>query len=156
MEVWRRRRRSSLTGLLHFCLSAGSSSQAEKNDLSKWYPKDLQVRSRILQYLSWHTSHVRKSTSDLLHPVVGAAFGGKDLDKEAFAKAQESFTKQLQLLEGWLENSKFLATDDHPTIADLQAYCEIDQIEAFNLMDLSPFKKVQAWIVSSSVPRDGF
>ena len=79
--------------------------------------------------------------------------------KRSMKTIQRSLKMMNQHLATFGENTDhipFLATYDHPTIADLLILPELDQLsaEAFNLIDLEPFPHVRKWMsdVASHLP----
>lgn len=79
--------------------------------------------------------------------------------KRGMKTIQRSLKMMNQHLATYGENTDhipFLASYDHPTIADLLILPEIDQLsaDAFNLIDLEPYPQVRKWMsdVASHLP----
>ena len=95
---------------------------AKKYNWTAYYPADAQLRARIDQYLNWHHTNTRLVSSQVFfHLITG------NMTAEKLPKALKKLKKPLRILEGWLGQSQFLVCDQ-PTIADLAAYCELDQV----------------------------
>jgi len=121
---------------------------ATKYGWNDWYPKDLRLRARIDQYSHWHHHAVRIATTEILVPKIGEKFG-RLKPEEAKAKydpGSEKFRKSLQVLnDTYLKESKYIG-GSKPSIADLNAYCEIGQLKILNWFDFDNFKHVQRWL----------
>jgi glutathione S-transferase len=90
-----------------------------------------------------HTS-TRVSTTKFLVPLL--------FKTERPADAVEHFTEACTILEAQFAKTRYLATDSHPTIADLLILTELDQISStgFNLFDYTPFPGVQRFMSDMS------
>jgi len=112
---------------------------ADKFEWTDLFPKDLETRSKVNEFLHWHHTGTRKFTLEIVK--MGAATP-KDL---AFLENKDALIeKQFGLLEKFLDHD-FIAHTDAPTIADYLAYCEIDQLESMGY-DFSKYEKVSAWL----------
>ena len=114
----------------------------ETHGLSQWYPTDPQARAKVNQWLHWHHTGTRKSTRHILGPSLHDA---SEIDTTQLATS-------LPVLESTLANSKFVASQDHPTIADLFLLPELDQLGGdFHmgecLFDWSPYPNVERYIM---------
>jgi len=120
---------------------------ASKHNLTSWLGEDARTKAKVHQWMHWHHSATRKSTTAILRPVLW-----KTTD-EAGAKA---FADSLAFLEKHLSTvGPFLAGTGSPTIADLLILPEIDQLSVFGLFDLTPYPKVAEWskAVQAALPR---
>jgi len=121
----------------------------EKHSLDHWLPsKDLQTRALIQFWMHWHHTHTRSGTMKLM---VLNAFPPKNIPLEvALAGGKREFERSLKFLEtSFVSNPRrFLASDDHPSIADLLLLPEIDQHypDASNLIDYTPYPHIQQWV----------
>eukprot|EP01096_Ripella_sp_DP13-Kostka_P000783 TRINITY_DN1088_c0_g1_i1.p2 TRINITY_DN1088_c0_g1~~TRINITY_DN1088_c0_g1_i1.p2 ORF type:complete len:246 (+),score=117.96 TRINITY_DN1088_c0_g1_i1:70-738(+) len=118
---------------------------ADKYQWEAYYPKDLQVRAKINEYLHWHHQNTRLCTLKLFRPILLQTFMGIQAEEGAAEAGAKIVTKVLGLIEKFLGEHTFLVTDQ-PTIADIACYCEIDQLEAMNLYQFDAFPNVQRWI----------
>lgn len=118
----------------------------DKNGWEDYYPKDLKARALVDQYLHWHHSNTRHSTSQVLIPFLGLVGGNPSAsDKEMVKKHKQTIQSFVEGIDSFLKKP-FIAETDTPTIADLSAYCEIDQICDMGVFDFSKYPKVAAWI----------
>ena len=120
---------------------------AESNNLTDWYPTDFKVRAKVNQWLHWNHNATRKSTTCVIRPML---FGG-EVNSAAYVDT-------LHVLEKALANSKFVATSDKPTIADLMLLPELDQLDeewhGTALVDYAEFPNIRRYIaeLSAAVP----
>lgn len=113
---------------------------------SDLYPTDHQHRAKIQQWLSWHHGNLRSCTTHIFRPAMLQVMG--KTPKTPDAKFVERFMKENMLVlkyEGRLHERPFL-TGDAPTIADISAYCELDQLWYGKLFDFEPFPEVASWM----------
>lgn len=131
------------------------------------YPADAQTRAKIDQYLHWHHANTRTATLGLFRYAMIAQMKGEEQSTKHQAKvclgltgrsvsahihrservqATKQVTKWMKIMERWLTEQRYIATDQEPSLADIAAFCEIDQLVSLKLFDFSPFPKVQAWI----------
>lgn len=112
---------------------------AESNNLTQWYPTDPHAKAKVNQWLHWNHTNTRKSTKFLLSP---ALFGRGEVDTTEYCAS-------LVVLDGVLAKSKFVASTEHPTIADLFILPELDQVgpDFFEgLFDYSPYPNVERYM----------
>ena len=110
---------------------------AESNNLADWYPTDPKARAKINQWLHWNHTNTRQSTKQMMFPTL---FGG-EVDCTGF-------TASLSVLEKTLENSKFVASSDHPTLGDLFVLPELDQVDAdfLDVFDFTPYPNIVRYL----------
>lgn len=115
---------------------------ADKEKLENWYPVDLKKRALVNQWLHWHHGSLRRSTTKILVPALTKT--------EVNAQELRLFKKDLQFMDSQLQNSTFLASSEHPTIADLLAIPEIDQLteQGFALFDYTPYPNIVRYMSS--------
>ncbi len=126
----------------------------EKHNLSQWYPlNNIHSKAQVNFWLHWHHTNTRKSTRSVLVPFF---FPPKNVSlDEVFQQARKEYGRVMQFLESHFTNhpnQRFLASNDHPTIADLMILPELDQIseKGFNLFDYSAYPKVTNYMNSMS------
>ena len=118
----------------------------EANKWHDYYPVDAKARGEIQQYLHWHHANTRLITLHLFRPKMMMILG--KAPPQLPANSAKSIAFVLQMLDQHFlsPHKHFLTQGSHPTIADLQCYCELDQVEAMALADLSPYPKVKEWM----------
>jgi len=107
------------------------------------YPKDLQVRARVDEYLHFHHRSIRDITIGLFAPVMRPDLG---IPKPVTMVSKMNAKNGLAHLEKFLSNSPWIAGDS-PTVADIVAYCEVGQCLPyhFDLADISKYTRVMEW-----------
>jgi len=120
----------------------------DKYGWAEWYPTELRARGRVDQYLHWHHHNVRIATTEILVPGLNEKKGILKAE-EAKAKIDNGTTKlknALQLLnDHYLKEFKWIG-GKNPSIADLNAFCEIGQLKHLGLFDFSNYPNVQRWL----------
>mmetsp|Transcript_18897 Transcript_18897/g.26415 ORF Transcript_18897/g.26415 Transcript_18897/m.26415 type:complete len:221 (+) Transcript_18897:87-749(+) len=107
-----------------------------------WYPKDLVKRSKIESYLDWHHLNVRKAAAPLFFTLFVMKV---DPQEQQIQQLQKDVAYALKCLDTvWLQGKKFLGGDE-PSIADLSALCELEQLTLINY-DFAPYPNVTRWI----------
>jgi glutathione S-transferase len=115
---------------------------ADSRGLADWYPTDLKARAKVNYWLHWHHGALRRSTTKILVPTI---------HKTPVSDAElEAFRQNLTFLNTHLEHSTFVASDSHPTIADLFLITEIDQLTeaGFAVFDYAPYPNVVRYLQS--------
>lgn len=106
---------------------------------------DIKKSAKIDEYLSWHHHGLRKVTINLFRPKMLDAMKIKPLSSEDWNGHQAATAKVLSKFEDvWLQGEDFMFGTD-PTIADLQAYCELDQLDPCQLLQVDSLPKLQEW-----------
>eukprot|EP00127_Corallochytrium_limacisporum_P003792 Clim_evm6s153 gene=Clim_evmTU6s153 len=114
--------------------------------LDDWYPKDPSTRARVDEYLHWHHNNTRKASIGIMRPKVWAKLGAPAGNKDANKDIEKVFWKSTEHLEGIFKENNWLAKTAQPTIADLFAYCEYDQLEAFGFWPSDQYPSVTEWM----------
>eukprot|EP00052_Salpingoeca_macrocollata_P005724 m.49189 g.49189 ORF g.49189 m.49189 type:complete len:226 (+) comp15018_c0_seq3:178-855(+) len=119
---------------------------SEKHGWTDLYPTNPQERARVNEYLHWHHSNMRRCSSRLFLPTLQATLGARPFPDDARAASEKAVHKVLSVFDQrFLSRSEFLA-GAHVTLADLSAYCELDQIKYCQLLDLAPYTRLQRWM----------
>ncbi len=137
---------------------------AEKHEWRDLYPEDIQARARIQAYLHAHHCLTRLATLKLMAPHVLVVFGGNPgtnplshisntsidtamADEEKLSHGQELVSQIITFLE---ENhfckDDFLAGTSGPSLADIACFEELQQLGPANLLDLSQWPALTAWL----------
>lgn len=133
-----------------FTLSEGGAILeylASSRGLTSWLGGDAKTQAKVAQWMHWHHSNTRNSTTGIVRP---ALTGSKD---DAGAQAFGAAAAALE--EHFSSAGPFVAGTETPTIADLLLLPEIDQLIVFGLFDFTPYPKLTAWAaaVKKSLPR---
>ncbi|PAA57009.1 hypothetical protein BOX15_Mlig004100g1 [Macrostomum lignano] len=93
-----------------------------------WYPKDLQARARIDQYLDWQHLNTRLNAALLFQTlVIRPRATGQPVDQQRADFYRQELAGTLDHLENFfLRDTPYLAAD-RISIADLLAACELEQ-----------------------------
>lgn len=95
------------------------------HELHQWYPTDARARARVDHWLDWNQCRLAGLVAQL---VINVAILGDKGDAKAIAHSRERLPVVLSILEQHLEGRSFVASDDHPTIADLSLATNITQL----------------------------
>jgi len=116
---------------------------AVKHGWKDLYPSDLQARAKIDEYLHWHHRNIRNCTLVYFRPHMMAAIRGQP----AIISEQDtqSVASALQLVDMWISKGGYVVGNSL-TFADFACYCELDQLEEGNFLDLTPYKNIFAWM----------
>jgi len=97
------------------------------NAPDQYYPKDIQKRTRVDQYLDWHHSNTRKAANFIFSSILGPQMGLKP-NPNYIKLAQKECEQALDDIESvWLKDSPYLAGNE-VTLADISAVCELKQL----------------------------
>lgn len=112
----------------------------EKNGL-KEYPEEPRTRARVNEYLHWHHHNTRRIA------FICAAYFRPGLNVKIRNKQEvEEIVKPIvTTIESMLADKMYL-TSGELTIADLQCFMEVHQLETCNLYSLDEFPKTKAWV----------
>ncbi|XP_041455901.1 glutathione S-transferase theta-1-like isoform X1 [Lytechinus variegatus] len=112
-----------------------------------WYPKSLQPRSRVNEYLDWQHFNTRpRMTKVFLAEVIFPRMTGTPPDPAALAPDIQRMEETLDNIETYfLRDKPFLCGDDI-SIADLFGVNEVIQIEPCGYGTLDRRPKLKAWI----------
>ena len=136
-----------------FCLTESNAILiylAQKHQWEDLLPqKDLQRNAKVHQWLHWHHSNLRLATVHIFRPVMLGTMGverkpeAEQRDAKLGAKAMRD--NMLVMTHGALKSSPYL-TGESLTIADIAAYCELDQLVALKAFDFSKWPEVSQWL----------
>ncbi|KAL4150495.1 hypothetical protein PRNP1_009897 [Phytophthora ramorum] len=119
---------------------------AEKFGWTDLFPADVQAHAKVNQYLHWHHTNARLITPKVLVPLMHTKQNAATPDEAVLVKATPALlTKLAELMEKFLVKD-FVAESDHPTLADIAAYCEFVQVELMGIFDFSKYPKLSAWL----------
>lgn len=128
----------------------------EKHGWRDLWPEDLEHRARVNQYLHFHHRNTRELViqwSRILWPNVLEKENPDDtwMRRNTFPGLQNNgwVVKQaLEVVDGMLSSTPWLAGDTGPTLADIVAYEEIGQNQAryANCTDYSPYPNIRRWL----------
>lgn len=108
-----------------------------------WYPEDPKKRALVDSYLEWHNSHTKKCT--LYFMTFYAHIQPRAYFAWDAAEEKKNVVNALTILENVnLKNTKFIASEDEMTIADLSAIAEIIRIRNTKI-DFETLPKVRKW-----------
>uniref|UniRef100_K3W5K7 GST N-terminal domain-containing protein n=1 Tax=Globisporangium ultimum (strain ATCC 200006 / CBS 805.95 / DAOM BR144) TaxID=431595 RepID=K3W5K7_GLOUD len=119
---------------------------ADKHQWADVYPTELRARAKVNQYLHWHHTNARLSTTQVLRPMLMRERG---LATPASIGQLESKDATIAKFTAILEQffvDKYVAESDHATVADFACYCELDQLEAMDAFDFSKYPKTSEWM----------
>ena len=155
-------------------MSASVCYLADKHGWDDLYPRTLQTRARVQQFLHMQHGLVRLATLKLMAPHVvkplGTLSGGggnplsmmqREMLTAAFASDDPLADggRSVHTIVGFLEKSYF--TDESPfvcntdavSVADLACYAELGQFRFANLFDFEGYPRTQRWLDQmSTVP----
>ncbi|KAJ9471251.1 Glutathione S-transferase T3 [Diplonema papillatum] len=129
-----------------FCLSESNAILpylCDKNGWSDMYPKDLKLRARCDQFLHWYHRSVREASISYLSPLLRADM---KFSKSFLAAGRANVVTAVGIIEShYLGATQFLVYD-HPTVADLQAFSELEQLRLGEIFDFSPYPNTRKWM----------
>ncbi|XP_075255989.1 uncharacterized protein LOC142348494 [Convolutriloba macropyga] len=112
------------------------------------YPKDLERRARMNEYLHWHHNNLRLNAAMLFQEsFVKPRFTGQHPNPERVARFEKGLKKAVKDLSGhFLKDTIFITSEQRPSIADIHGACELMQLKTFdfNLTKLS--HKMDFWL----------
>ncbi|XP_056676504.1 glutathione S-transferase theta-2-like [Monodelphis domestica] len=110
-----------------------------------WYPKELQARARVEEYLSWHGDSIRGTFGTMLWIRVLGPLIDVHIPKEKADKNMAGMVQALQHLEQKFLQDKPFLTGDKISFADLMALEELIQTvySGFDVFEGRP--KLAAW-----------
>ncbi|KAG6587223.1 Glutathione transferase, theta class [Phytophthora cinnamomi] len=110
------------------------------------YPTDVQAHAKVNQYLHWHHTNARLITPKVLVPLMHTKQNAASPEEAVLVKDSPALLAKLTgLMEKFLVKD-FVAETDHPTVADIAAYCEFVQVELMGIFDFSKYPRVSAWL----------
>ncbi|XP_022085891.1 glutathione S-transferase theta-1-like isoform X2 [Acanthaster planci] len=94
-----------------------------------WYPKDLQERSKVQEYLAWQHMNTRMHCATVFtHEVVIPRVTGSPPDEDALQTLVNNMHTTLTALEEVFLRDKPYLCGDKISIADLLGICEVEQV----------------------------
>ncbi|KAF5828408.1 glutathione transferase [Dunaliella salina] len=91
----------------------------------------------VVSAIHWHHSTIRAGSAQLVFNL-GAIPLGQQVDEAAAKKALAVLKQSLGTLQDfWLRDGPFIAGEAKPSIADMQAACELEQLMLLNKVSLS-------------------
>jgi len=119
------------------------------NAPDQYYPKDIQKRTRVDQYLDWHHLNTRKAAAFIFSSILGPQLGLK-ANPNYIKLAQKECEQALDDLESfWLGNSSYIAGNE-VTLADISAICEVKQLILANY-NFETRPKLFAWMKKNGI-----
>ena len=115
---------------------------AEKSN-SPLYPKDLQARTIVNQWLDFGSIHVGGAMGKILFNTFIYKMVNAPLDERSLAEGRQFLANFLKIIDGQLAKTAYIA-GDQMTLADLNILANLDPCE-ITQSDLSAFPKVVAW-----------
>ncbi|XP_052799754.1 glutathione S-transferase theta-1-like [Mya arenaria] len=102
-----------------------------------WYPaQDLQKQARVDEYLNWHHTNTRMSTMMTFRHQFINTVRRKPLKQDEIAKFKSDLAKTVNHIGSYfLKDRRFIGGDDI-SVADLQAFCELMQLDVIGQQDL--------------------
>lgn len=133
-----------------FSMYEGNAILAYLANTHQWtdmYPTEPRARAKVDQYLNWHHTNARESTTKVFRPLLMQSVGrATSADLEQIKSRDAIVGRFVGLIETFLSPSGFVAESDTPTLADIACYCELDQLEAMEAFDFAPFPNTLAWM----------
>ena len=113
---------------------------------NQYFPKNPEIRGRILAYLHWHHENVRRPIVTFLKKKIfyPMMLGKPELTKEQESKLREKAFGVCRDLEWVLEETGFVARTQQVTIADIFAFNEIVSSH-FVGVQISGFSRLSEW-----------
>ena len=138
-------------------VTPSSSISCEKHGWDDLWPSDLVTRARVNQYLHFHHRNTRELVIRWSQTIWPCVYGEQNPDADwikhntfpGLPNNAELRLQTLQIIDGMLSRSRFIATDDHATLADISAYEEIGQNQPkfANCDDYGPYPNIRRWLV---------
>lgn len=139
---------------------------SDKHGWDDLYPRDLETRALVNQYLHFHHNTTRLATFKLMGAHVTIAFGGPNaagtsLDPimvdtivevmesdNPLEMGQKAVAKQVAIIEGgyFFGGAPFLCGTEAPTIADIACYEELAQLRWAKLFSFENYPKIDSWL----------
>jgi len=110
---------------------------------SSLYPKDLQQRALVEQWLDFGSMHVGMALSKVVYNRVFAPMRGTLIDENSIKEGLGFLDRFLPVVDKQLAKSKFL-TGNTLTLADINLLALLDPAEAANV-DISKYKNLTKW-----------
>ena len=101
--------------------------------------------------MNWHHQNTRRASLVFRNYLMLQLGMGGEAQQKVVTKRQRIISRSVRILDQWLNQNAYLVTKDHPTLADLLCYCELDQLKALNLFDFTDYPHVRDWIARMEV-----
>jgi len=111
-----------------------------------WYPSDPKKVAYIDAYLDWHHTGTRKAAPFVVLTLkweFPGVFSWKSLNAEQVTKDFDTSFIALETI--WLKDEKFIGGAEEISIADLSAFCELEQLSLIGY-DFSSYPKINSWL----------
>jgi glutathione S-transferase len=115
---------------------------AEKNN-SPLYPKELERRTLVNQWLDFGSIHLGGAMSKIFYNTLIYKVVGGTLDERSLTEGRQFLANHLKLIEGQLAKTPYVCGSEM-TLADLNILAILDPSEV-TASDISAFGKVVAW-----------
>ena len=134
-------------GFILFESNAIMQYLCNKHKWTDYYPENYQSRALVDQYMHWHHTNLRLVTLEVWAPIFFATIRKQTIPKVT-DPLPSSVQFSLRLFDDFFlgGKKKYIAGESSPTIADIAAYCELDQIALSKMFDLTPYTNITAWM----------
>jgi glutathione S-transferase len=128
-----------------FLFESGAICRYVSNvEQSPLYPEEKLQRARVDQWIDFFTSHLGFWLTDIFfEKIIKPKANMGETDMAACEKAAKFAHRQLKILDGWFEQTAWLA-NDALSIADLFALAYVEQVHAIEF-PLDDYRRVKAW-----------
>ncbi|KAI6652523.1 Glutathione S-transferase theta-2B-like [Oopsacas minuta] len=110
-----------------------------------WYPKDLERRALVDQYLDWHHSTIRIGCA---HWFFAQHIARQPPTHHVIVDSKATLLKAFSILNDYtLQDNKFL-TGEMISIADIQAICELTQHWMVGRNVYSGYPNIEKWVAA--------
>ncbi|XP_053443050.1 glutathione S-transferase theta-2B isoform X1 [Nycticebus coucang] len=110
-----------------------------------WYPRDLQARARVHEYLGWHADHIRGTFGVPLWTRVLAPLIGIQVPEEKVERNRTAMDRALKRLEDKFLGDRAFLAGQQVTLADLMALEELIQPVAVGHDLFEGRQRLAAW-----------
>lgn len=112
---------------------------------NQWWPKDLQTRAKIHEYLHWHDGNTKHCTSYYFQSFVLSKLFKKGVDKGKIEQLRPLVEAALRYIEGKVQKTGAVAGTQEPSLADLACYNEVCNLRSTD-WDFTGLPGVTAWL----------
>lgn len=112
-----------------------------------WYPKELQARALVDEYLAWQHCSVWMDIVPyfIAHTIIPKLFG-KPVAENKVQQMKENLELTVKVLQTKFLQEKSFLCGSQISIADLHAYCHLQQPKALGYDTLAGKPKLEAWL----------
>ncbi len=107
------------------------------------YPRDLQQRGQVDQWIDFATQHIATATSKVMFNTHFYKFSDATIDERSLKDGRDWLAKYLPMVEQQLSTHAYL-TGDTLTLADIVMLSALDVCEVTNI-DLTPYTALTKW-----------